>query len=59
RAGKAGQVALTGNTTPGKMRDYLKQDVLQREHEFKRLPYPITDELFVVTRDGVAGTKAA
>ena len=29
------------------------------EHEFKRLPYPITDELFVVTRDGVAGTKAA
>ncbi len=29
------------------------------EHEYKRLPYPITDELFVVTRDGVAGTKAA
>lgn len=27
--------------------------------EYKRLPYPITSELFVVTRDGVAGTKAA
>ncbi|MEO0511325.1 MAG: DUF1444 family protein [Planctomycetota bacterium] len=24
--------------------------------DFKRLPYPITPELFVVTRDGVAGT---
>ncbi len=27
--------------------------------EYRRLPYPITSELFVVTRDGVAGTKAA
>ena len=27
--------------------------------EYKRLPYPITADLFVVTRDGVAGTKAA
>lgn len=27
--------------------------------DYKRLPYPITNELFVVTRDGVAGTKAA
>ncbi len=27
--------------------------------DFKRLPYPITDDLFVVTRDGVAGTKSA
>ena len=26
--------------------------------EFNRLPYPITDRLFVVTRDGVAGTEA-
>ncbi|MCH7848146.1 MAG: DUF1444 family protein [Planctomycetes bacterium] len=32
----------------------------ERVHlEFKRMPYPITDELFVVTRDGIAGTKAA
>ena len=27
--------------------------------DFRRLPYPITDDLFVVTRDGVAGTQAA
>ena len=27
--------------------------------DFRRLPYPITNDLFVVTRDGVAGTKAA
>ena len=27
--------------------------------DFKRLPYPITQDLFVVTRDGVAGTRAA
>lgn len=26
------------------------------EHDFTRLPYPITDRLFYVTRDGVAGT---
>ncbi len=26
-------------------------------NEFKRMPYPITDRLFVVTRDGVAGTE--
>lgn len=29
------------------------------EHDYKRLPYPITPDLFLVTRDGVAGTKAA
>jgi hypothetical protein len=27
--------------------------------EYRRLPYPITSSLFVVTRDGVAGTMAA
>lgn len=27
--------------------------------DYKRLPYPITNEFFVVTRDGVAGTKQA
>ncbi len=34
---------------------------LQRraEQEFRRLPYPITTNLFLVTRDGVAGTAAA
>lgn len=29
------------------------------ELDYKRLPYPITNDLFVVTRDGVAGTKKA
>jgi hypothetical protein len=33
----------------------LKQRV---EDDFRRLPYPITRELFYVTRDGVAGTAA-
>ena len=27
--------------------------------DYRRLPYPITSDLFVVTRDGVAGTKSA
>jgi len=27
--------------------------------DFQRLPYPITDALFIVTRDGVAGTREA
>ena len=29
------------------------------EKDFRRLPYPITTDLFLVTRDGVAGTRAA
>lgn len=28
------------------------------EHDFKRLPYPITSDFFYVTRDGVCGTRA-
>jgi uncharacterized protein YtpQ (UPF0354 family) len=34
-------------------------DRIQRrvEQDFRRLPYPITKEFFVVTRDGVAGTS--
>jgi len=28
-------------------------------HDYKRLPYPICEDLFLVTPDGVAGTKAA
>ncbi|MCH2138223.1 MAG: DUF1444 family protein [Phycisphaerales bacterium] len=27
--------------------------------DFRRLPYPITSDLFLVTRDGIAGTRAA
>ncbi|MEM8836379.1 MAG: DUF1444 family protein [Planctomycetota bacterium] len=29
------------------------------EQDYARLPYPITHEMFLVTRDGVAGTRAA
>jgi len=29
------------------------------ERDFRRLPYPITNQLFVVTRDGIAGTFEA
>jgi uncharacterized protein YtpQ (UPF0354 family) len=36
--------------------DRLKERVA---YDYRRLPYPITNELFVVTRDGVAGTAAA
>jgi uncharacterized protein YtpQ (UPF0354 family) len=34
----------------------VQQRVLR---DFRRLPYPITDALFIVTRDGVAGTREA
>ena len=27
--------------------------------DYKRLPYPISGDLFLVTQDGVAGTRAA
>lgn len=29
------------------------------QHDFRRLPYPITSDFFYVARDGVAGTKPA
>jgi uncharacterized protein YtpQ (UPF0354 family) len=41
---------------PDPFLDRLKHRV---EEDFRRLPYPITRELFYVTRDGVAGTMAA
>jgi hypothetical protein len=43
------------STGPGPFVGRLKQRV---EDDFRRLPYPITRELFYVTRDGVAGTAA-
>lgn len=40
--------------------DAFVKRLQERVHQdFRRLPYPITSELFVVTRDGVAGTLAA
>jgi len=41
---------------PGDFVDRLRERV---HADFERLPYPITDRLFYVTRDGVAGTIAA
>lgn len=45
-------VALTGSPEPflTRLRERVEQD-------YKRLPYPITKDLFYVTRDGVAGTE--
>ncbi|MCC6322533.1 MAG: DUF1444 family protein [Phycisphaerales bacterium] len=39
---------------PGQFIDRLKSRVAE---DFRRLPYPITKNLFFVTRDGVAGTE--
>ena len=40
--------------------DDFVERLRKRVHmDYRRLPYPITDELFLVTRDGVAGTKSA
>ncbi len=37
--------------------DFVER-ICKRIHlDYRRLPYPITNDLFVVTRDGVAGTK--
>ncbi|HRJ49538.1 MAG: DUF1444 family protein [Phycisphaeraceae bacterium] len=45
-------VAMSHGPEPflGRLRDRVLQD-------FKRLPYPISAELFLVTRDGIAGTE--
>ncbi|MCK6477208.1 MAG: DUF1444 family protein [Phycisphaerales bacterium] len=45
-------VAMTNG--PDSFLDRLRDRVMQ---DFKRLPYPISSELFLVTRDGVAGTE--
>ncbi len=52
----ARDMLLAMSIDPQPFVDRLKQRVLR---EYRRLPYPITSELFVVTRDGVAGTKEA
>ncbi len=45
-------VAMTAGPDP--FLDRLRERVMQ---DYKRLPYPISSELFLVTRDGVAGTE--
>lgn len=45
-------IALTGDPAP-----FVKRLQGRVAQDYKRLPYPITDLLFYVTRDGVAGTE--
>jgi hypothetical protein len=46
-------VAMSAN--PPHFVERLRKRVAQ---DYRRLPYPITRDLFLVTRDGVAGTAA-
>ena len=55
-AAPARDMFLALTCDPDEFVERLSKRVLR---EYKRLPYPITDSLFIVTRDGVAGTKAA
>ena len=44
-------IAMTSGPEP-----FLQRLRGRVEHDYRRLPYPITSELYYVTRDGVAGT---
>jgi hypothetical protein len=46
-------VAMTGDPEP-----FVSRLRARAEEEYRRLPYPICADLFLVTPDGVAGTKA-
>ena len=53
RAGKIGKVAITGNSTPGKMRPYIKDGVLQSFYLWDpRALGPLTVRLAKVLTDG-------
>ena len=45
-------ISLNPEEFVGKVQERVMRD-------YRRLPYPITDALFIVTRDGVAGTREA
>jgi uncharacterized protein YtpQ (UPF0354 family) len=47
---------LALSTTP---EEFVGRILKRIQLDYRRMPYPITDQLFVVTRDGVAGTLAA
>ncbi len=47
---------LAVSRDPGAFVDRVQDRVA---HDFERLPYPITNRLFYVTRDGIAGTERA
>jgi uncharacterized protein YtpQ (UPF0354 family) len=52
-AAPARDMFLAVSREPGPFVDRILKRV---EHDYRRLPYPITSSFFVVTRDGVAGT---
>ena len=52
----ARDMLLALSHSPEPFVDRLRKRV---EADYRRLPYPITEDLFLVTRDGVAGTKHA
>ncbi len=41
----------------GKPVEFVERIKGRIEHDFRRLPYPISKDYFLVTRDGIAGTK--
>jgi hypothetical protein len=47
---------LAMSAAPGNFVERVRERV---SRDYARLPYPITDRLFFVTRDGVAGTERA
>lgn len=55
-AAPARDMFLAMSCDPDTFVDRLRDRV---KREYRRLPYPITAALFIVTRDGVAGTMAA
>jgi hypothetical protein len=46
-------LAMTGDPEP-----FVSRLRARAEQEYMRLPYPICSDLFLVTPDGVAGTRA-
>ncbi len=55
-AAPARDMFLAISAGPDQFVDRLKKRV---EQDYRRLPYPICSDLFLVTQDGVAGTRAA
>ena len=52
----ARDVLVAMSADPQPFVDRIRQRI---KRDYRRLPYPITSDLFVVTRDGIAGTRAA
>ena len=55
-AAPARDIFLAISQGPGEIIDRVQSRV---DRDFRRLPYPITNDLFVVTQDGIAGTERA